>query len=136
MKQEMHIDYPNLPILPINACLSVFIKSGFGPSFVSKATGISRPVVSAWFNGRVLNHNKSVQNAVSALAYRSLRALRHKKLPFKTKRSASFDEWMDLLRDGPRYDRPLAQYRAEELMPDDWQAKTNVRTPNGPAELL
>jgi hypothetical protein len=132
--KEMHPEFKHLPVMSPGQSVYAMKLGGLSPTLVSKFTGISRPTISALWNGHAKGTVKAVQFAISALAYRSLRALKHKNLPLATVRD--YPAAFEMLRDGPRYDRPLADYTPGELVPGDRQFDTQRSTNNGTSGIL
>lgn len=123
-KTKMLMDYPQLPLLSMQQCVSVFKAAKFGPMLIANWTGFSRVAVSRWLNGNDANIKNSTLEVVSTLAYKVLRALKHKHYPLQKQRLVS-DDVFHALRD-MAYEKPLSAYSAEDLLPKAWIEKFNL----------
>jgi len=123
-KVKMLREYPNLPVLSLQQCTLVFNAAKFGPSLVASWTGHSRVAVSRWMNGHADNAKNTTLESVSTLAYKVLRALKHKHYPLQKQRNVT-EENLDALRDAA-YEKPLSQCSAQELLPKAWLEKFNM----------
>lgn len=129
---EMLRAYPNLPILSMPQCAEVFRTARMGPNQIASWTGYSRVAVSAWLRGIHTNPKKATSEAVSTLAYRVLRALKHQHYPLKTKRVLSEAPLRDTL-----YGQSLDCYSAQELLPQAWYEQIKLaRLSNATARIL
>ena len=115
-----------LPVLPLEMSIKVFKRADVGPTKVSQQTGISRVSVSNWFNDTTKNPTNASIERVSTLAYKVLRALKHKHLPPPTKR---FDVLkMECLCDRV-YPTPLSEATPQDLLPRAWLGQLNQPRP-------
>lgn len=124
MSVQQMVEYPKLPLLTVKDAFHIFKVAGFGPSLISTITGFSRPAVTKWRDVEDFPINKRSHQAVSALAYRVLRGLKHKHFPLKAKRDAA-PHAMELLSDSV-FDRPLSDCSAADLLPASWLDRYNV----------
>lgn len=127
-------EYPHLPVLPLEMSIKVFKRADVGPTKVSQQTGISRVSVSNWFNDTTKNPTKASIERVSTLAYKVLRALKHRHLPAKLTRQEAIA--MDMLRDR-MYPAPLSDTPAQDLLPKAWLDHFSLpREQHEPASVL
>jgi hypothetical protein len=117
-------NYPLLPLLTVPQCVQVFKAANMGPTVVSLCLGYSRVYVSGWMNGKDYRAKRTTLDAVSTLAYKVLRALKHKHYPLKKQRGVSRDSF-DALLDSV-YEKPLSEYSAQELLPKAWLDQINL----------
>ena len=131
---QMTTEYPHLPVLPMEMSIKVFKRAEVGPTKVAQQTGISRVQVSNWFNDTTKNPTKASIERVSTLAYKVLRALKHRHLPAQLTRKEAIA--MDMLRDR-MYSTPLSDTPAQDLLPKAWLDHFNLpREQHEPASVL
>lgn len=131
---QMTQEYPQLPVLPMSLSVKVFQRAGLGPTRVAQQTGISRVAVSHWFTDTERNPTRASIERVSTLAYKVLRALKHRRLPVKLTRKEAIA--MDMLRDR-MYQTPLSDTPAQDLLPKAWLDHLNLpREQHEPADVL
>lgn len=111
-------EYPQLPMLTMEQGLKVLKLGNLGPTVAADIMGLSRVGVNRWYLHGSKNPNRSSQDAVSTLAYKVLRALKHKHFPLdKAKRPTAAD--LEALRDA-MYEKPLSEAAPHELLPKAW----------------
>jgi len=135
MTVPMLREYPQLPILPMEHALKVLKLGNVGPTTAASLMGMSRVAVNRWYLAGAKNPNRSSQDAVSTLAYKVLRALKHKHFPLpKSKRpsASSLDALCDRL-----YEKPLTAATPQELLPKAWLDQLNLpRDQHEPESVL
>jgi len=114
-------EYPQLPILTMAHATSVLKVVKLNATTVAHLTGYSRMSVSRWFRDIEEKPQKPSLDAVSTLAYKVLRAIKQNNLPME-----NVDKMTDLkvlvpLLSDSSYEKPLANYTPEELLPEKWQ---------------
>jgi len=128
-------EYPQLPILPMEHALKVLKLGNVGPTVAASLMGMSRVAVNRWYLAGAKNPNRSSQDAVSTLAYKVLRALKHKHFPLqKDKRAtaASLEALYDRC-----YEKPLSATAPQELLPKAWLDQLNLpRDQHEPESVL
>jgi hypothetical protein len=129
-------EYPQFPLLSLAQCATIFTAANIGPQFIADWTGYSRVGVSRWLaEGGGDNIKKASHEHVSALAYKVLRALKHKHYPLVRTRNPSASAFA-VLRD-PAYEKPLSAYTPEELLPKAWLEQFNLpREHHAPEPVL
>lgn len=115
---KMLKDYPNLPMLPPKRALRVLTTAGITVTVQAALLSVARISLYRWHENpdmmRVATHEQ-----VSVLAYRALRALRHRALPAGAR--ADTDTIRRILFDDGSYEgRTLSDYAPEELLPRQW----------------
>ena len=115
------IDFPNLPVLPMDKCFAVFKHAKIPILQVSNLSGFTRAALYKWM------HNKSEplphsQDRVSVLAYRTLRSLKAGMLPLPDR--GTTDRILGILTDSDK-GKPLHAYTPEELLPKSWMTQLN-----------
>lgn len=110
------IEYPQLPLLPLEKCFAVFARAGITPTQLPKLSGFTRMALYKWREKKVDARFHS-QDRVSVLAYKTLRAIKHKTAPFKP--GADIDYILQCLNDNAE-SKPLSDYQPEELLPEAW----------------
>lgn len=117
-------DYPQLPLLSIPQCATIFKVANIGPQFIADWTGFSRVGITRWLGGDHANMKKPSHELVSTLAYKVLRALKHKHFPLIRTRNPSAEAFA-ALRDAS-YETPLSGYTQEDLLPANWLSQFNT----------
>ncbi len=135
MTTTMMREYPQLPVLPMNLSLRAIKAAKIGPTTMAALTGLSRVAVNRWLLGDIKNPNKTSIEAVSTLAYKVLRALKHKHLPLQKSRRITATDW-DILRDSI-YETPLVDTPPQDLLPKAWIEQLNLpREQHEPESVL
>ncbi len=135
MTQPMLREYPQLPILPMEHAIKVLKLGNVGPTIAASLMGMSRVAVNRWYLTGAKNPNRSSQDAISTLAYKVLRALKHKHLPLPKSRYADASS-IEALHDR-LYEKPLSATAPQELLPKAWLDQLNLpRDQHEPESVL
>lgn len=108
------LEYPNLPMLPMEKCFAVFKAANIPAGKMDKLSGFTRMALYKW------QHNKAEalphsQDRISVLAYKALRAMKDGKAPFQP--SAPLEHIKLCLEEGKT---PLRDCTPEQLLPSKW----------------
>ena len=135
MTTRMLRGFPQLPVLPMGKSMQIIKLAKLGDTLCSDLTGFSRVAFYKWGKGGHDNANSASLEAVSTLAYKVLRALKHKHFPLQKSRSvdaSSLDALSDHL-----YEKPLSETMPQELLPNTWLAQLNIpREQHEPESIL
>ena len=118
-------EYPNLVTLTPQQVATVLKKANMTPCVAAKWVGCSRVAMGRWLGETPGRLNYASLEAVSTLAYRVLRALKHDYYPIPYQRARLKDPFA-ALRD-ESYDRPLSSYALNELLPSNWLEQPTPR---------
>lgn len=105
-------DYPHLPLLTIEQCLSVFRTARINFQHLAALSGYSRMSWYLWRKRDRTPHPHAL-DLVNTLAYRALACLRDRTMPIPPRSSI---EHVKVLLDAVNLDERVA----EKLLPKDW----------------
>jgi len=125
MTIPMMRDHPHLPLIPLDLALKVLNVANIGPSAAAAATGITRITFHRWMQGQIKNPTSASLEAVSTLAYKVLRALKHGLLPLPDSRAVSSARLL-LIQGDHKYEKPLSDTPPQELLPKSWLDQFNL----------